>query len=166
MEAETVKIEPLETRKIPCSAARPGNGLKIRRLRPVYILCKLLFMNDLQNNLARAKTAVFGDMSAFSAHPSDFPSAARPQPKGIRRCTLIIADETSVHCIHWRDFRASQRASNKRNRCGVENSNANPFVCGLSVPHQALLAGLPRISGAPFIHNHHLTLNHSQSPAL
>jgi hypothetical protein len=122
-------------------------------------------MNDLQNNLAREKTAVFGDMSAFSAHPSDFPSAARPQPKGVRRCTLIIADETSVHCIHWRDFRASQRASNKRNRCGVENSNANLFVCGLSVPHQALLAGLPRISGAPFIHNHHLTLNHLQSPA-
>jgi hypothetical protein len=109
-----VKIEPLKTRKIPCSATRPGNGLKIRRLRPVYILFKSLFMNDLQNNLARAKTAVFGDMSAFSAHPSDFPSAARPQPKGIRRCTLIIADETSVHCIHWRDFRASQRASNKR----------------------------------------------------
>jgi aldehyde:ferredoxin oxidoreductase len=37
------------------------------------------------------------------------------------------------------------------NRCGAENSNANPFVCGLSVPHQALLAELPRIFGAPFI---------------
>jgi hypothetical protein len=70
----------------------------------------------------------------------------------------------SLHSLERLRSKSESLPGNKRNRHGAENSNANPFVCGLSVPHQALPAGLPRRFGAPFIHSQHLTLNHLQSP--